>query len=377
VWTAKFSWRPYAVGTESLVTRTALAVRGTGSALPGPPLSTPELLRRTARYLPPGGPALALRIAKRLGIVNRHMVRSFLEPQETPRAEDSAPKLASRALSAALCGGRCDVKGVRMLIGHTTTPHTVLPGNIAWVAEDLGYCGAHVELRQACSGFAAATLLGASLTSIGIDPVAIVGSETGSVFLDPRHLGTDKSQFINLVQMGDGAGAILLSPLLQAMSARIELSFYGSLDGHFPPGISMTQGGSGFPHGKATRTPHFVQDFEAVRTRGVELLRAGLRIAVEAGVLAESIDWWIVHPANGRMADYAAKLLQLPEEKVVCEAAELGNLGSAAIWVALDRLRHSGKLALGDRVMVLGAEASKYMFGGFLYVHGPQESESS
>jgi 3-oxoacyl-[acyl-carrier-protein] synthase III len=365
------------MGTETVMTRTPLAVRGTGSALPGAPLSTPELLRRTARHLPEGAPALALRIAKRLGIVNRHMVRSFLEPQETPRAEDSAPKLASRALSAALSAAHCDVNGVRMLIGHTTTPHTLLPGNIAWVAEELAYRGAHIELRQACSGFAAATLLGASLAAIGIDAVAIVGSETGSVFLDPRHIGADKSQLINLVQMGDGAGAILLSSLRHAMSARIELSFYGSLEGKIPPGISMTQGGSGFPHGKATRTPHFVQDFQAVRTRGVELLRAGLRIAVESGVVAESIDWWIVHPANGRMADYAAKLLPLPEEKIVCEAAEFGNLGSAAIWVALDRLRRSGKLALGDRVMVLGAEASKYMFGGFLYVHGPQEPESS
>ena len=151
------------MGTETVMTRTPLAVRGTGSALPGAPLSTPELLRRTARHLPEGAPALALRIAKRLGIVNRHMVRSFLEPQETPRAEDSAPKLASRALSAALSAAHCDVNGVRMLIGHTTTPHTLLPGNIAWVAEELAYRGAHIELRQACSGFAAATLLGGEL----------------------------------------------------------------------------------------------------------------------------------------------------------------------------------------------------------------------
>ena len=55
---------------------------------------------------------------------------------------------------------------------------------------------------------------------------------------------------------------------------------------------------------------------------------------------------------------------------MVCEASVLGNLGSAAIWVTLDRLRRSGRLAVGDRVLVLGAEASKYMFGGFLYVHG-------
>jgi 3-oxoacyl-[acyl-carrier-protein] synthase-3 len=69
------------------------------------------------------------------------------------------------------------------------------------------------------------------------------------------------------------------------------------------------------------------------------------------------------------MAEHVAKWLKLPAEKVICEASVLGNLGSAAIWVALDRLRRSGRLVQGDRVMVLGAEASKYMFGGLLYIH--------
>ena len=70
------------------------------------------------------------------------------------------------------------------------------------------------------------------------------------------------------------------------------------------------------------------------------------------------------------MATYAARYLGLPADKVICEANILGNIGSASIWVALDRLRRSGRLAVGDRVLVLGAEASKYMYGGFLYVHG-------
>jgi 3-oxoacyl-[acyl-carrier-protein] synthase-3 len=114
----------------------------------------------------------------------------------------------------------------------------------------------------------------------------------------------------------------------------------------------------------------FTHRHEAVKTYGLELLRASLEAARDAGVDPASVDWFLPHQANGRMAEICAAHLGLPIERVVCEASSVGNLGSAAIWVALDRLRRSGRLACGDRVLVLGAEATKYLHGGFLYVHG-------
>jgi len=170
--------------------------------------------------------------------------------------------------------------------------------------------------------------------------------------------------------MGDAAGAIVLGPPGGRDGARIESAFYGSLEEHLAPGIALTEGGSGAPAVNATGVPHFTQNVESVRKHGVELLRCGLQAARRIGISGDSIDWWIPHPANGRMATYAARYLGLPADKVICEANILGNIGSASIWVALDRLRRSGRLAVGDRVLVLGAEASKYMYGGFLYVHG-------
>ena len=333
-------------------------------------MTTSELVRRASAFLPQSAPALARRIGKRLSIDTRHLVRSFDAPQEVPRSIDTAPKLAARAVRTALLDGVYDVRRLRLLLGHTATPHTLLPGNVAWVAEEMGYLGAHMELRQACTGFAAATVLSAGLIASGVAPIAIVGSETGSVFLDPRHVAFDKAQLVNLVQMGDGAGAITLGPIGDATLGRIELAFYGSVGGNRAPGIALGQGGSGSPHADTTHTAHFTHDHEKVRAHGFELLRASLRVATESGVVPDGIDWWLAHPANGRMAEHVAKWLKLPAEKVICEASVLGNLGSAAIWVALDRLRRSGRLAKGDRVMVLGAEASKYMFGGLLYVHG-------
>src|SRR5258708_6575036 len=101
-WIIGILLRRFAVNTDPIVVRTPLGVWGTGAALPGAPLTTADLIRRTSEYLPTGTPALALRISRRLGITRRHMVRSFDAPQEAPRAVDTAPKLAARAVGAAL-----------------------------------------------------------------------------------------------------------------------------------------------------------------------------------------------------------------------------------------------------------------------------------
>jgi 3-oxoacyl-[acyl-carrier-protein] synthase-3 len=61
-------------------------------------------------------------------------------------------------------------------------------------------------------------------------------------------------------------------------------------------------------------------------------------------------------------------LLGIDPRRVFVNAQRLGNTGSAAIWLALAELRQS--LEWGESALALGAEATKYMFGGFHYVHG-------
>lgn len=350
--------------------RTPLQVLGTGSALPGPPVTTEMLLARMSPYLAPAIVSVARRLARRLAIDSRHLSRPFAEPIEKPRLEDSAPRLAARALRRALDFAGFDSQDVDFLVGHTATPHTLLPSNTAWTADELGFAGPHLELRQACTGFAAAALTAAGLLSSHARAIAVVGSETGSVFFDPRHAAEDQRQLVNLVQMGDGAGAILLGPLEDPTASHIELVFYGSSGLGRAPGLSLVEGGSGAPRVGGTGVPHFNHQFENIRAQGFDLLRAALDAACAAGIDARTVDWFIPHQVNGRLPELCAAHLGLPGERVVCETDALGNLGSAAIWVALDRLRHSGRLGPHARVLVLGAEATKYLYGGFLYVHG-------
>ncbi len=356
------------MGSKLALERTPFQVLGTGSALPGPPLGTEMLLARVSPYLAPGAVSLARRLARRLAIDSRHLSRSLAQPIESTRPEDSGPRLAARALRGAL--DRALPDAVDFLIGHTATPHTLLPSNTAWTADELGFAGPHLELRQACTGFAAAALTAAGLLRSRAQAVAVVGSETGSVFFDPRQAAQDSGQLVNLVQMGDGAGAVLLGPLENPTASRIELIFYGSSGLGRAPALSMVDGGSGSPRVGDSGVPHFNHQFQSIRTQGIELLRAGLRAASSAGIDVRTIDWFIPHQVNGRLPELCAAHLGLPGERVVCEADVLGNLGSAAIWVALDRLRRSRRLAPNARVLVLGAEATKFLYGGFLYVHG-------
>lgn len=355
---------------DDFVRRTQLAVLGSGSALPGPPIDTAALLARAARFIPATRLALAKKIAQRLGIQSRHLARDLGAAIEKPRPDATAPLLAAAALVPALQAAQLEANNLAWLFGHTATPHMPLPSNTAWTADELAYSGPYSELRQACTGFATSLALASTMLTTTDRPVAIVGSELGSTFFDAARAADDAQQLVNLVQMGDGAGALLLAPQREERQSRIELVFFGARGLGAAPGLSLPYGGSGAPELPGGRVPHFAHDVDAVRAGGMNLLRAGLDTARAAGYDIDQIDWFIPHQANGRMAKLACEHLALPAERVICDARVLGNLGSAAIWVSFDRLRRSGHLQLGQRVLILGAEATKFLFGGFVYVHG-------
>lgn len=342
---------------------------GTGSCLPGPPISTKDLLvgiedRFGYKVLRKGGT-----IARRLGIATRHICRDMVSALEEPRNEHTNPKISFQALRKAITeAGLKDCNKIGYLFGHTTTPHTLLPPNISWVADELSYEGMYVELRQACTGFANALQLGAGLLgNQTVQTVAIVGSETGSVYFDIREAGKDHDQLVNLVQMGDGAGAIVLSPDDGTPGARIESMFFGNVGMGRKPGFYLT-GGSGKTYCD-TDINLFHQDFMAVKENGKMLFKEAVKAAKSAGINLDTVNWFIPHQANGIIGKVLGSALGIDPGKIFVNADKVGNIGSAAIWIAFDQLRKSGMLKKGDTVLVLGAEATKYLYGGFLYRH--------
>lgn len=347
-----------------LTLRVALAVRGTGQALPGEPIATGELLRHIAAQFGVDVHRRGAALARLLGISKRHLSRPLLQRFEGTRPGHTNAELAAQAVVQALDRAGASVSDLSYLVAHTATPGQLVPPNVARVAKLLDYRGPYVEIRQACTGFANALVFANGLldqSRAGL--VAIVGSETGSVYFDPLTAQEDPGQLVNLVQMGDGAAAVVVAAAGPG-DPQITALFYGSHPERRAPGFHLVGAGSDAP---GTGLPQFEHDFRSIRRYGPALFEQGVAAARALGINLPDVDYLIPHQANGRVGALAAQQLDIAVERVFGNAARVGNTGSAAIWLAFDELR--SRLRGGDSVLALGAEATAYLFGGFHYVH--------
>ena len=346
----------------------ACALLGMGYALPGAALDTETLLARINDNFGIDLTRTGGVVARRLAVRTRHVCRDLRYRHERPRPEDSNAALAARAVQAALDEAGLDAADLGFLIGHTSSPGQALPPNIAEVAELLGYAGPYLELRQACTGFATALIAARGLlTTMDCAPVAIVGSETGSVYFDPASAAQDHEQLVNLLQMGDGAAACLVARAGRAATGTLSHVYFGQRGNGRQPGFSLAAGGSDAEPAQR-RSAQYRHDYAAVKAAGPELFALGLAAARSMGVDPERVDHIIPHQVSGRVGAQLAPFLGIAPERFFINAGHCGNTGSAAIWLALAQLRP--QLARGSSVLALGAEATKYMYGGFHYVHG-------
>src|SRR5260370_193917 len=180
-----------------------LLLLGTGTALPGEPISSEELLAAVDRRFHLSLRRRGMAIAHKLGIRTRHLCRDMAVRLEIPRKGHRNPGLAAAALRGALTEAVPTARDLSYLIGHTATPARLMPPNISQVAELLAYDGPFVEFRQACTGFANALVFAQGLLPAGAGPIAIVGSETGSVFFDPHRAAEIGGQPRTLFRMGE------------------------------------------------------------------------------------------------------------------------------------------------------------------------------
>lgn len=347
------------------VARGRVRLLGFGLALPGEAISTEALCGVLEdRFGVPRARRVGRRLAARLQVETRHLCRGFESAIEAPRAGQRNPELAAAALRAALADARVRASDLDYLLTHTATPARALPGGSAEVAALVGATGAHAEFRQACTGFANALQFAfALLREPGAGPVAIVGSETGSVFFDPHGLADDPGQWVNLLQMGDGAAAVVLGPDDDGPGARLECAYFGQLPAAPTPGLTLAGGGSDDP-APGAGVLAFAHDFEAVARHGSALFEAGRDTLRAHGHRFVDAARLVPHQASGAVAQGFADRFEADPAIVCNHGRRVGNLGSASMWAALSDVFPA--LAVGEQALFVGAEATQYSFGGFV-----------
>jgi 3-oxoacyl-[acyl-carrier-protein] synthase-3 len=303
-------------------------IAGTGSYLPGAPISNDELISRHRLD------SSDQWIVERTGIKFRHLA----EPGVA--ASDLACEAARRAIEAA----NCQAGDIDLIIFATSTPDFVFPSSAALLQAKLGIGngGAAFDVQAVCSGFIYALSIADKFIRSGSHKRAlVVGAETFSRILDWRDRGT-------CVLFGDGAGAIVL----EASAEPGLLASALHADGSHSAKLSVPGQVSG---GQVTGQPFLQMDGQAVFKFAVRVLAdVAEEVIAAAGMHRDQIDWLIPHQANIRIIHATAKKLGLSDERVFVTVSRHGNTSAASIPLALDEAVRSGKLKRGDSLLLEG-----------------------
>ena len=302
-------------------------IAGTGSCLPGNPVSNDDLVAR-------GIDTSDEWIVSRSGIRSRHLAAADVG------ASDLARVAAERAIEAA----GCEADDIDLIIVATSTPDYIFPSTAALVQSKLGIRngGPAFDVQAVCSGFVYALTVAVKFILSGSHKRALViGAEVFSRILDWSDRGT-------CVLFGDGAGA----GVLEASERPGILASALHADGSHHPILCVP---GGVASGQVIGDPFLRMDGQAVFKFAVKVLGdVAHEVLAQAGVSADSVDWLIPHQANIRIIQATAKRLGLPMERVITTLDHHGNTSAASIPLALDEAVRTGKLRPGHRIVIEG-----------------------
>jgi 3-oxoacyl-[acyl-carrier-protein] synthase-3 len=299
---------------------------GTGSCLPGGPVTNDDLVAR-------GIDTNDEWIVSRTGIRSR-----YLAPPGT-MASELGLVAARRALEmAGIEGGELD-----LIVVATSTPDFIFPSTACLIQGQLGNRGATAfDVQAVCSGFAYALGIADKFIRSGSHKKALViGSEVFSRILDWADRGT-------CVLFGDGAGAVVLeasaSPGILVTALHADGSQAGILN---VPGQICA--------GQVTGDPFLRMDGPAVFKYAVRVLaEVAEEVCAAAGVETSEIDWLIPHQANIRIIDATGRKLGLDRNRVIVTVDRHGNTSAASVPLALDEAVRDGRLQRGHKVLLEG-----------------------
>lgn len=319
-------------------------ILGTGSAFPGRPIPTAEVV---ARALPGKDPAVTI---QKTGIHTRY----WSEPGALAR------DLAAAALRKAIDAAGLEPGDLRRVILVTSSGGDVIgPATANDVIHALGIdnrCDGF-DIANACMGFLTAFDLAARSAATGLHPIGIVAVEMSSRFITPD----DPRPY---VVFGDGAAAAVIGP------GRPGEGVLGS--------FARNDGGNGGT--VYVEHPGLVRRLEPVKFAisnsdmgrlVIDAIRkSAAAVLDECGADLASVDWVLPHQPNGSMLDTMVKTLGIDRSRFVRVVDEVGSVVSASIPTSLDRLLRTRAVKPGDRILMIGV-GSGLAYGAILHRVAP------
>jgi 3-oxoacyl-[acyl-carrier-protein] synthase-3 len=366
-------------------------ITGTGSFLPNAPVGNDDMERILGQV--GGRPSRARKLVLRSnGIVSRHYA---IDP-ETLRFNDTNAGMTAGAVRA-LGDAVRPLPQVGCLACGTSIADQLMPGHAVMVQGELGWPACEVvstagvcvagmtALKYAVMAIAsgqhrAAVATGSELSSASMRADAFSPEIDARVESLERHpeLAFEKD-FLRWM-LSDGAGAVLCENESRhdRMCLRVDwleiLSYAGELE------TCMYAGAVKHPDGRLQGWREFgaasaLSDSVMAVKQDVRLLHDEVvRYTVEKPLAAlmarrklraESIDHFLPHYSSnffrGRLsAGLRTAGLDIPETRWFTTVDTCGNTGSASIYISLDALFRSGKIARGERLLCFVPESGRF-----------------
>lgn len=295
-----------------------------------------------------------------------------------------------------------DINKLELLTAGTTSPENILPSFAAMIHGELGIH--RVELTSpsgaCCSSAQGLKYAYMSVGSGSVDMAASVGAEKFSTWLHASRFQPEADNLSKLEEnpfiafekdflrwmLSDGAGAALLEaePNKEGLSYKIEwleiTSFANELETCMYAGAVKNEDGSVTGWNDMT-----VEDWnnESVFSYKQDTRLLGDNIVPKGGVyLAElmekhnltvdDVDYYLPHMSSmffkNQIMEHHAKIgMDIPEEKWFYNLPQVGNVGSASMFLMLEELMYSDKLKKGDRILVMVPESARFTYA-YMYL---------
>jgi len=271
--------------------------------------------------------------------------RTGIERRHIAAANETSSSLAEHAARRALRSAGLTAEDVDFIVVGTTTPDRVFPNTGTLLQERLAIHGCPAfSLETACSSFIYALSVADKYVRLGEAKCAlVVGVECLSRIVDWTDRGT-------CVLFGDGAGAVVLTPSVEAGIINTHLHSDGRYKDllYYPYGVS-----EGFDKLKGGAP-------EGIKMQGNDVFKVAVRTLsrlvdetlAKNGIEKHQIDWLVPHQANLRIIQSAADKLDMPMEKVIVTVQEHGNTSAASIPLALDTAVRDGRIHRGQLLLM-------------------------
>lgn len=274
--------------------------------------------------------------------------RTGIKERRIANEDQAASDLAYEASKVVIEEAGLGANDIDLIIVATVTGDMLFPSTACLLQDKLGAKrAAAFDINAGCSGFIYGLYVADGLIRAGMHKrVLVVGSEILSKI-------TDWEDRTTCVLFGDGAGAAIIEPTEEDKGI---ISMYINSDGSMWDLLNLPAGGSRNPtsHDTVKNRLHYL------KMRGNETFKVAVRKledlvvkTVEENRLDPSqLSLLIPHQANLRIIQATADRLGIPIDKVLINLDKYGNTSAASIPIALDEAIRTGRIKVGDYVLL-------------------------